>query len=208
EDTFTLMDTLEEDLTRNKLKDMTPCMVLEVGVGSGMVLNFLGKLIKRRLEREVVLMGTDINPYALRKCQENGKLNELTLNLINCNLVSSLRMGIKLDIIVFNPPYVETEDNEVFSSDKVYSSTKDTLFDDIITATWAGGKFGRRVIDQFMTQVKELLADKGVFYLVTVAENKPVELIEEAKEIGLVGEILKIRKAGREKLYILKFIKK
>lgn len=42
----------------------------------------------------------------------------------------------KLDIIIFNPPYVPTEDDEVAM--------------DGIEASYAGGERGRRVIDRFM----------------------------------------------------------
>lgn len=48
-----------------------------------------------------------------------------------------------------------------------------------IEAAWAGGERGREVTDRFLPVVAQLLSSKGLFYLITIAENDPGELTEE-----------------------------
>ncbi len=64
------------------------------------------------------------------------------------NLLSSLNDN-SIDILVFNPPYVPTEDDEIFSSG--------------IEASWAGGKRGRRIIDKFIPVVKVFIYFKNKY---------------------------------------------
>lgn len=42
-----------------------------------------------------------------------------------------------------------------------------------IEASWAGGLAGREVMDRFFPMIPQLLSDHGLFYLVTVSDNKP-----------------------------------
>lgn len=44
-----------------------------------------------------------------------------------------------------------------------------------IEAAWAGGTRGREVTDRFLPAVAQLLSSKGLFYLITIAENDPGE---------------------------------
>lgn len=98
-----------------------------------------------------------------------------------------------MDVLIFNPPYVVTPSEEVGSHN--------------IEASWAGGKDGREVMDRLFALVDPLLSKSGCFYLVTVAENKPDDIIKLLKSCGLLGEIVLMRKAGRERLSILRFVK-
>jgi release factor glutamine methyltransferase len=45
-----------------------------------------------------------------------------------------------------------------------------------IEAAWAGGLHGREVIDRLLPKLKDLLAPRGVLYMVVVLENKPKEI--------------------------------
>jgi release factor glutamine methyltransferase len=99
-----------------------------------------------------------------------------------------------VDVLVFNPPYVVTPEEELGSR--------------TIAAAWAGGKDGRQVIDRFLPLVDGILTRMGVLFLVLIEENKPLEIIEEMKEWGFEGEIVNMRRAGRERLYIVKFKRK
>lgn len=47
-----------------------------------------------------------------------------------------------------------------------------------IEAAWAGGKRGREVMDRFLPTVARLLSSRGLFYLITIAENNPGESID------------------------------
>ena len=68
-----------------------------------------------------------------------------------------------MDIIIFNPPYVPTEDTEISGND--------------IEISWAGGINGRKIIDASLQQIATLLTKPdGICYMITVDDNLPHEL--------------------------------
>ncbi|XP_022800661.1 hemK methyltransferase family member 2-like [Stylophora pistillata] len=64
-----------------------------------------------------------------------------------------------------------------------------------------------QVMDRLFPFVSTLLSNTGCFYLVSVAENKPDDIICMLESQGLGSELLLKRKAGRERLSVLKFTK-
>ncbi|XP_023801150.1 hemK methyltransferase family member 2 isoform X3 [Cyanistes caeruleus] len=76
-----------------------------------------------------------------------------------------------------------------------------------IEASWAGGKQGREVMDRVFPLVPDLLSPGGLFYLVTIKENNPDEILETMKKSGLKGTQILSRQAGQEMLTILRFKK-
>jgi release factor glutamine methyltransferase len=182
EDTFILMDSIEEDgpwLLANK-----PVMCLEIGSGSGVVSSAVSKFLN------VYCIAVDINPLACKGTKETASRHGVFVDCVNGDLVSSFVLRKKVDLLIFNPPYVPTEDIEVASSE--------------IANTWAGGLNGRRVMDRLFPLVSELLSEKGVFYLVLVEENKPLELEQMFLKLGFFCKFVKKRSAGRERLSVLR----
>jgi len=106
------------------------------------------------------------------------------------SLSSGLRLKGSVDVLIFNPPYVVTPDEEMEGNG--------------ISISWAGGKDGRTVIDQFLKCVPTLLSPLGVLFLVLIEENKPDEVIKILKEThGLIGTVVAKERCGIEVLYIL-----
>ncbi|XP_051561342.1 methyltransferase N6AMT1 isoform X4 [Myxocyprinus asiaticus] len=138
---------------------------------------------------------TDVNPAASQCTQETSHCNSLQLQPLVTDLVECLlpRLNGKVDVLVFNPPYVVTPSEEVGSHG--------------IEASWAGGKRGREVMDRFFPIIPQLLSVHGLFYLVTVSENNPKEILSLLRESGLKGDACLSRQAGRERLSILRFSK-
>jgi release factor glutamine methyltransferase len=146
------------------------------------------------------LWATDINPHALdvarRTALENGLLlapSPMQLNAIQCDLASTLLPQYHgcMDVILFNPPYVPTPDEEVQGHG--------------IEASWAGGLHGRRVIDRAMPQIAQLLSrPHGVCYMITVDDNKPEELAQQFHTLGLCMRPLVRRRACNEYLTVQK----
>ncbi|XP_062454125.1 methyltransferase N6AMT1 [Rhea pennata] len=187
EDTFLLMDALEQDAAL--LKEARVEICLEIGSGSGVVSAFLASIIGSN----ALYICTDINPMAAYCTLETALLNNVHLQPVITDLVKGLspRLNGKVDLLLFNPPYVVTPSEEVKSHG--------------IEASWAGGKNGREVMDRVFPLVADLLSTGGLFYLVTIKENNSDEILEIMKKHGLEGTRVLSRQAGRERLTILKF---
>nr|AAC96119.1 YDR140w homolog [Takifugu rubripes] len=138
---------------------------------------------------------TDVNPAAAQCTAKTSSSNKVSLQPVITSLVDSLlsRLSGKVDVLVFNPPYVVTPSEEVGSRG--------------IEAAWAGGSRGREVTDRFLPVVAQLLSTKGSFYLITIAENDPEEIITSLCQQGLQGESFLTRRAGNERLSVLRFLK-
>ncbi|NXF09752.1 HEMK2 methyltransferase, partial [Smithornis capensis] len=190
EDTFLLLDALEQEA--GSLREARVEICLEIGCGSGVVSAFLASSI---LGSSALYLCTDINPLAAHCTQETALLNNVHLQPVITDLVKGLspRINGKVDLLLFNPPYVVTPSEEVKSHG--------------IEASWAGGRQGREVMDRVFPLVPDLLSPGGLFYLVTIKENNPDEILETMKRSGLEGTRVLSRQAGQEKLTILKFRK-
>ncbi|KAJ2808467.1 HemK methyltransferase member 2 [Coemansia guatemalensis] len=191
EDTYLLLDALEND--RTELQKQQPTICVEIGSGSGCVAAFLGQLLD---PLPTLIISTDINPAAVDATMETVARNPSRAVFLQCRtrFLQSLdsRLRGSIDILVFNPPYVVTPTAEIDSTDEA--------------SAWAGGKHGREVLDQLLPQIPQLLSPSGRFYLVVIEQNKPDDIIQALSVHGLSGERILSRKAGREHLSILRFI--
>ncbi|KAF4605531.1 S-adenosylmethionine-dependent methyltransferase [Pleurotus pulmonarius] len=194
EDTFLLLDALENDA--EDLKNSRPSICLEIGSGSGCVSAFIGTI----LGRSALYLCTDINTYACQCTVATGRQNKVCLESISTYLDRSLHTRLKhcVDLLVFNPPYVPTDSVEVESAQTSPA----------IASAWAGGVNGMELTNAFLKLVPELLAPQGRFYLVAVKENNiPNILATMLNEHNLAGKVVLQRRAGREHLHILRFEK-
>ena len=138
-------------------------------------------------------MCTGVNPEAAACTLETACCNKVHIQPISTDLVKGLlpRLKEKVDHLVFNPPYVVTPPEEVGSLG--------------IQAACAGGRSGREVIDRFLSLAPDLLSPRGLFYLVSIKENNPEEILKIMKTKGLQGITALSRRAGQEILSVLKF---
>ncbi|CAO0802776.1 unnamed protein product [Mucor circinelloides] len=189
EDTFLLLDALEED--EKSIQKLKPSVCLEIGSGSGCVTTLLAKIVGNT---NAVFLTTDINEFACETTRQTGLHNGITqIEPIRTSLVNGImpRLKNRIDILCFNPPYVVTTHEEVGSLG--------------IEASWAGGIDGREVIDQLLPLVKDILSHAGIFYLLLINENKPDQVVQLMKEsYGMNAKIVMERRAGREKQFIVK----
>ncbi|XP_020512572.1 methyltransferase N6AMT1 isoform X1 [Labrus bergylta] len=211
EDSFLLIDALEKDAERLQL--ISPCVCLEVGSGSGVVSAFLASVIGP----SALYLCTDVNPAAAQCTAKTASCNNVSLQPVLTSLVDSLlpRLGGKVDVLLFNPPYVVTPSEEVIQLSTAFYLLLMRIVKDIvpffqvgsrgIEAAWAGGKRGREVTDRFLPLVAQLLSSEGLFYLITIAENDPEEIIHSLCKHGLKGESCLSTRAGNERLSVLRF---
>ncbi|KAA8579476.1 hypothetical protein FQN60_006569 [Etheostoma spectabile] len=118
--------------------------------------------LEKDADRLQLMRCTDVNPAAAQCTAKTASCNGVSLQPVNASLAECLlpRLSGKVDVLLFNPPYVVTPSEEVVGSRG-------------IEAAWAGGKRGREVTDRFLPVVAQLLSSKGLFYLITIADNEP-----------------------------------
>jgi len=187
EDTFLLIDALEQDLPF--LQGLTITIVCEIGTGSGIVITAISKA----LGSGKFYLASDINPKACSCASQTAEVNSVDLEIIRCDLLTCFtdRLSGSVDLLIFNPPYVVTTSEELRGSG--------------LNRSWAGGTKGRDVLDRLLNDVPKLLSCRGVFYLVALPENDIDEIEQFFKRFHFEMFIVLNRKAGRENLFVLRF---
>lgn len=240
EDSYLLLDTLssptETDFLSlrftsshlSRIRCPTP-LVVEVGTGSGIVLAFLHANATTIFARsDILTLGIDINEHA---CHATSKTIEVAArekkdqhqdhgfyggNLLG-NLASGIRNG-EVDMLVFNPPYVPTDDplpqppaDQKCSGLEGAERGAGPSFEedsDFLKLSYAGGKDGMEVTDRLLDSLPSMLSPRGVAYVLLCAQNKPKEVIERLRAWGLQWEIDNVgssgKQAGWEKLVIVR----
>ena len=159
EDTFLFAENLKVD---------SGLRVLDVGTGTGI----LG-IIAAKEASEVVAV--DINPFAVRCAKQNAKSNNVSANMIflEGDLFAPIAETAKFDLILFNAPYLPSEEGE------------DSFW---LGRAWAGGTTGRVVIDRFISQAINHLEKKGEILLMQSNLAKPEKTVEDMHNLGLETE--------------------
>lgn len=184
EDSFILLDALEADA--GALRAARPALALEIGSGSGIASTFVATMFPAG---DVCVLSTDINAHAADATRRTAAANGVHLNPILANLVDPLQQRVagKVDLMLFNPPYVETENDEMTAT----QAGRD------IGGAWAGGSFGMQVTNLVLERIPMLLAPGGRFYLVAIHQNKPDEIIARMRGVGLECKVsLRARRAA------------
>ena len=144
--------------------------VLDMGAGCGI----LG-IVAAGKAAEVV--SVDINPYAVRCAKENAKLNNVSnkLHFVQGDLFASIRKGEKFDLILFNAPYVPSEQAEDASW---------------LARAWDGGSTGRQVIDRFVDEAPKYLKRNGSIFLMQSTLSNVEETLQKFCENGLRANVV------------------
>ncbi|XP_076248694.1 hemK methyltransferase 2 [Calliopsis andreniformis] len=190
EDSFLLIDALEADL--ETLKATKPTMCLEIGSGSGIVITSIAMALSKHCQS--YHLAIDINIHACNATRRTAALNSAKVDVVQMDLLSCMRNNRIFDIVVFNPPYVITDDEEILNDRHLFKA-------------WAGGTNGRKVMERVFPKIPDILSDTGTFYLLVIKENGPEHILRIFKGLGMVGKIVAERKIRGEHLYILRFRK-
>lgn len=113
--------------------------ILEIGTGSG----FVSAVLLANLKR-ICLVATEINPHAARCAKVNG------VEVIRTDLfrgIKSKNPDILFDLILFNPPYLPTSEEEKVPGWLNYA------FD--------GGISGRDTLNMFLDEIRNYLKPEG-----------------------------------------------
>ena len=142
--------------------------VLEIGTGSGIVAMYASRLTDK-------VTATDINADALLLAENNFKLNGIeNIELLFGDLFEPVKSR-KFDVILFNTPYLPTDNDDVVDGDLNYA------FD--------GGSNGRKVIDLFLNELSNHLNDGGKVQLIQSSLSGNDKTLDLLDRLGFVGEI-------------------
>jgi release factor glutamine methyltransferase len=225
EDSYLLLDTLsaasETEFLSTRFPSSTPSpLVLEVGVGSGVVLAFVAANAQTIFNRsDVAFLGTDVNTLAAKAAARTVDLalggitsesrpGPTSFGVDVADLASAVREK-EVDVLIFNPPYVPTEDLPVPLDEAAMSSQAVFERDSkLLELSYAGGADGMETTDRLLDQLPSILSERGVAYVLLCAQNKPeaVKASIRARPGGWSAETVGSsgKKAGWEKLVILR----
>ena len=159
EDSYLLADNLQIEKGQS---------VLEIGTGSGIVAMYASKLTD-----EITV--TDINFDACELARKNFEANSIeNIEILFGNLFEPVE-NRKFDVILFNTPYLPTEDGEVL--------------EDTINYAFDGGLNGRKVIDVFLNEVGNHLNDGGIVQMIQSSLSGNEETLEKFDNLGFIAEI-------------------
>jgi release factor glutamine methyltransferase len=127
----------------------TPLQAADVGTGSGAIAITL-KLEADRLPLD--MMAVDISREALAVARENSERHGAEVRFFEGDLLQSLiEEGVKLDILLSNPPYIPLTDREMLSDVVVDHEPELALF---------GGEDGYDLYKRFMDELPLVMEEK------------------------------------------------
>jgi release factor glutamine methyltransferase len=232
EDSFLLLDTLsshaESAFLHSRFSDEKGSpLVVEIGTGSGVVLAFITANAESLLgRRDVLSLGTDINAFASsatretvqraipENCRNKDTPAGILLGSVVANLASPIRPG-SVDILIFNPPYVPTEEVPNVSEQMIGmndGTARQSQFEHdsfLLSLSYAGGHNGMEVTNRLLKDVPRILdLSRGVAYILLCAQNRPKSVKDQirawnggwkAETVGSSGKT-----GGWEKLEIVR----
>jgi release factor glutamine methyltransferase len=195
---FALVDALLSE--RANLRDLQPSLCVEVGSGSGYVLTSLARMLADETNNTEYI-ATDLNEDSVSTLSTLRSHQICGGETFVADFVSGSedQLAGSVDVLIFNPPYVLTyEEEEEEEEDAV----------DGITGTCSGGDQGRTVINRMLMITDTLLSSKGLLYLLTTTGNNPGEICQIMKKKGFESRIVIQRFTDEESLHVLKFWRK
>jgi len=173
EDTFLLAENLDIKRTDH---------ILEIGTGTGLIAIYAA-------QRSRNVVATDINDHALKCTLKNTVANKIyNIELRKGNLFEAVS-GRKFDLILFNTPYLPTDEDEIIDQE--------------INAAWDGGTDGRKILDQFIDELKDHLNEKGRVQLVQSSLSDKVKTIARLEEMGFEAQITATEKCFFEEIVVI-----
>lgn len=233
EDSYFFLDVFSSTSEQEFLQKRFPVpslspLVLEVGIGSGVVVSFVTAHCAQIFGRhDIASLGTDLNAFACAATKHTARQAILEvsqsnpaatyaatyLDSVQGDLTTPLRTGA-VDVLIFNPPYVPTEAlprQEFDDSDAATSLTGHAKFErdsHLLALSYAGGHDGMETTDRLLTQLPDVLSPRGVAYVLLCAQNKPDSIASCVRSwpSGWLAETVATsgKKAGWERLCILR----
>ncbi len=157
--------------------------VLDMGTGCG-ILAILAA------ENAGSVVAVDINPHAVICAKTNAARNGVAgkIRVHRGDLFESILPDEKFDIILFNPPYLPVEADE-----------KDIWIEN----AWAGGRTGRKVINQFIDTASKYLAKSGRILFLQSSLSNVEETMKRFSKHNLHAKKICEKKLAFEKIVLI-----
>ena len=168
DDTFLLADCIRQYSGRR---------ALEIGVGSGLLLDILEKNF-------AYVAGSDIDLQALQHCKQQ-KISSAHVLLVCCDAGSAFGIG-KFDLIVSNPPYLPNDEDY-----------------NILDPTMHGGPTGIETTVHFINSALPLLAGDGKLLIVISSFANSSALDKVVLENNMHKKVVKEKRLFYETLSIV-----
>lgn len=173
EDTFILLENLRVERCDR---------VLEIGTGTGII------AIKASMNSRMVV-ATDINPYAIECATENIIANKsFNIEIRKGNLFEPVK-GEKFDLILFNTPYLPTDDKEKIN--------------DELNAAWDGGVDGRMLIDRFIEGLPHYFNQGGIVQMVQSSLSDVNMTLKKLENLGFKVSVTARKKVFFEEIAVI-----
>lgn len=190
-ETEELVQWILDDIKQKDPKE--PLRILDIGTGSGCIPIALKKNLPNTL-----LYAIDISEEALKVAQNNAKINEVTVEFVQADILqlkdfAVFQEDIVFDIIVSNPPYVRNLEKEMMQKNVLDYEPDSALFvadDDPLV-----------FYDAIANLAKANLAKNGSLYfeinqylgkeMIALLEEKEYQHIELKKDIFGVDRMMK-----------------
>jgi release factor glutamine methyltransferase len=175
DDTFVLADCIRQYNGRR---------ALEIGVGSGLLLNILEKNF-------AYVAGSDIDLQVLQHCKQqtssSSSSSSANVLLVCCDAGSAFGIG-KFDLIVSNPPYLPNDDDNN---------------NNILDPTVHGGPTGIEATIHFINSALPLLAEDGKMLIVISSFANSSALDKLVIENSMHKKVVKEKRLFYETLSIV-----
>lgn len=193
EDSFFLLDCLEKD--ESFLKSLCAPLVAEIGTGTGIVTSFVPHIFPKQ---NYIPWACDVNPAACQSAAQTWTRNWKNdrLDVIRGDLLSFCRPNC-VDVLIFNPPYVPTEQVPTILPPEAADSD-----DRWVDLALDGGENGMEITQKVLDNLEHWLSPNGVAYILFCASNKPSEVCEELGGRGWDSLLVDTRRAGWEILSV------
>jgi release factor glutamine methyltransferase len=157
--------------------------VLDMGTGCGILAVLAAEKTKN-------VLAVDINPYAIQCASRNAETNGVKerIEFRHGDLFQPIKQNENFSLILFNAPYLPSEPDEERSW---------------IGKAWAGGRNGRKIVDQFIMDVPNFLAAGGRIQLVQSSLSNVSRTIEMFGELDLRATIVAQVKVAFESIVLV-----
>jgi len=157
--------------------------VLDMGTGCGILAVLAAEKTKN-------VLAVDINPHAIQCASRNAENNGVKerIEFRHGDLFQPIKQNERFSLILFNAPYLPSEPDEEKSW---------------IGKAWAGGRNGRKIVDQFIMDAPNFLAAGGRIQLVQSSLSDINKTIEMFGELDLRATVVAQVKVAFESIVLV-----